>query len=132
MSFTYTPGGTTDVDRIRLEIGDTVDGTITNESLHDEEVAELVARHGSWQRAVAPALRVLAMKLAAQPTSKTVGELQIVQQRVEYLMRKAELWEAGAGGRIATATAGGLSRARAQARNRNQDHPRSAFRKPSL
>ena len=133
MSFTYTPGGTTDTDRIRLEIGDTVDGTVSNESLHDEEIAELVARHGSWEVAVSAAARVLAMKLSVQPTSKTIGELQIVQKRVDYLLAKAAQWEASAGGaghRLATPSAGGTSMAATRAQEANTDRPRSAFRKP--
>jgi hypothetical protein len=124
MSFSYTPGGATDLDRIRLEIGDQIDGTASNESLHDEEVADLVARHGSWQRAVAPCARALAMKLSSLPTSKTTGQLQIVQKRADYLLEKAVAWERSGGGdgvRMATASAGS-----------DTDRPRSAFTRPTL
>ena len=129
MSFNYVEPGT-DVTRIRLEIGDTVDATASNGSLHDEEINDLVTQHGNWQRAVAPAARALAMKLSSQPTSRTVGELQIVQKRVEYLLQKAEAWEAGQSAGHATPSAGGLSLSQVEAWRSNPDRPRSVFPRP--
>jgi len=133
MSWGYLPSLVGDRDKIRLEIGDTVDLTESNESLHDEEIAGLLARHGTWPATVAPAARALAMKLAALPVSKTVGETQLVQKRVDFLLAKATEWEhshQGGGVRLASPYAGGASLADIETKNANTDRPRLPFTRP--
>ena len=48
--FSYTPGGSTNIDRVRLEAGDT---NQAETKLSDTEITGLVNTHGSWQGAVA-------------------------------------------------------------------------------
>lgn len=63
MAFTYTPDFTTDRDKIRLYIDDTVQGSgkkPNDANFTDEEIAGFVTAEGTWERAVAAAFEALA------------------------------------------------------------------------
>ncbi len=74
MAITYQDTLTTDRDRVRFYIGDTVadsgpkpgDGNFT-----DAEIAGLITLSGSWQRAVYAALIALASAWRRHPTFRT-------------------------------------------------------------
>lgn len=86
MTFTYTPGSGSDLDRIRAAIGDTEASAPPAERLEDEEIADLLTLRGAWRKAAPAAARALAAKLTALPSSKAVGATSIVQRRVEQLL----------------------------------------------
>lgn len=63
MAFNYTDTGTTDRDRVRREIGDTIAATA---QFTDDEIADFVTIEGSWQGAAAHACEALATRYARE------------------------------------------------------------------
>lgn len=75
MSFSYVLS--TDVGKLRLEIGDTEqspDGILPNgRNIQDEEITYIYQREGSFNRAVAALFEIAASKWAKVPTEYRLG-----------------------------------------------------------
>src|SRR5438093_9378894 len=81
MTFTYTPGGTANLNRIRARIGDTDQNAATTQRLEDEEIADFITTEGGFRSAAAASARALAAKFVRLASDKTVGSLRLVWQR---------------------------------------------------
>lgn len=76
MAFTYVDSLATDRDKVRFDLGDTTfnagprpdDGNFT-----DDEIAGMITKEGTWQRAVALGLERLAREWIRHPTFKADG-----------------------------------------------------------
>ena len=76
MAFTYSDTLATNRDRVRFHLGDTArdagprpgDANFT-----DDEIAGMITSEGTWQRAVAAGLEVLAREWTRYPTFKADG-----------------------------------------------------------
>lgn len=77
MAFTYTPGAATDRDRIRIRIGDTSSSRPATQRLEDEEIDDLILTSGGFRSAAIAAARALLAKMAALPSEKRVGDLEL-------------------------------------------------------
>lgn len=109
MTCTYTPGSSSDADRIRARIGDTDTSAPTNQRLEDEEIADFIATEGGYRTAAIVAARALAAKFLRLAAQKTVGQLQLVyQRRAEGLLDIADSLERHAA-HVAKPLAGGMS-----------------------
>ncbi len=75
MSFTYTVG--TNLGRLRSAIGDTASGSGplpgSTTNFTDDELNDLIAIEGTWQKAVAGACEVLANRWATSPNFSADG-----------------------------------------------------------
>lgn len=131
MAFTYSVAGTTDKDRVRRRIGDTVDKTATNESLHDEEIADLVTTEGSFAGGLAASAESLAAKLSLKATEKEAKGVRVsYEKRVDWLIDLARSFRSGLL-RAATAEpfAGGLSKTELDDSAADTDLVQPAFRR---
>ena len=81
MSFSYTAGGTSSLNRIRARIGDTDPTVATTQRLEDEEIADFLSTEGAYRSAAAAAARALAAKFIRLASDKTVGSLRLIWQR---------------------------------------------------
>ena len=76
MSFSYSTELTTDRDKVRFFIGDTVSGSgpkPDNGNFTNEEIDGLVTLAGSWQGAASMALRALSSSWMNQANSLKIG-----------------------------------------------------------
>ena len=105
MSFTYTDTLTTDLDRVRFHIGDTVndsgprpsDGNFT-----DEEITGLVTLEGTWQRSVAACFERLAAEWQRYPTFKADGLSLNRSDIAKGYAEQAKIWRLKYGGTAGT------------------------------
>lgn len=72
MAFTYTGTLSTDLEKVRFNIGDTIEGRgvkpdRTASNFSDAEITGLLTIEGTWQRATAAAFEALAATWAAYP-----------------------------------------------------------------
>jgi hypothetical protein len=127
MTFTYTPGGATDLDDIRAAIGDTTSTAPPAERLEDEEIERLLTLEGSITSAKVAAARALLAKLTRRVTEKTVGSLRLVYtQRIDALRSLIKDLELKA--TLAIPYAGGISQSDRAAVESNTDRTQPAFR----
>jgi len=129
MSFTYTAGGATDLNRIRARLGDTDQTAPTNQRLEDEEIADFLVTEGSFRLAAVASARGLAAKFLRLATTKTVGNLTLIwQRRYEDLIGLAnELQKSVA--MTAAPLAGGMSLDEKRNDASNADLVQPAFKK---
>ena len=77
MAITYDANITTERDRIRLQIGDTIDGDgprkPDDKNFSDAELDALATSEGSWQRTVAACYEILAGEHAKHTTFSAHG-----------------------------------------------------------
>lgn len=76
MTFTYSDGADTDLNRVRERLGDTVSGAgprPADGNFTDAQITRLIADEGSWQRAVAAGFERLATEWTRFPTFKADG-----------------------------------------------------------
>ena len=109
MTFTYTAGGTTNLNRIRARIGDTDSTAAATQRLEDEEINDFLTTEGGYRSAASASARALAAKFIRLASDKTVGSLRLVwQRRYEDLIALAKEMKAS----VATTVmplAGGMS-----------------------
>ena len=92
MTWSYAPGSTSSMDRIRLRLGDTSSAAPAEERLENEEIIDLLQTEGGYFQALAAAARALAAKLSRRATEKQVGSLRLVfEKRVDALLTLATL-----------------------------------------
>lgn len=101
MTVSYTPGGLTDLDRIRFAINDTVSGQGPKPdggNFTDAEigllVADAVADGKTWRVVVGKLLRYLANQYAIAARSESIGSVsQNLSGTAAELRRQAADWE---------------------------------------
>jgi hypothetical protein len=93
MAWTYDPDITTDRDKVRLLIGDTI---TTDQQLQDGEIAFFLSEESNVYRAAARACQSLAA-LYARKVDKAVGDLKISasQRQKAYAALAKDLWIKG-------------------------------------
>ena len=98
MSWTYNANLSTDRDKVRFFIGDTVSGSgvrPNNVNLTNEEIDGLLTLGGSWQAAAALACRALASAWMNQANSVAIGPYKVTYtDRARTYTEKAEQLEA--------------------------------------
>lgn len=107
MAFSYTPGGTGDINAVRLRLGDTNPSDI---QFQDEEITLLVTLEGSADAAALAAAQALAFRYAKE-VDKWVGDLKILasQKAKRYQELYESLSASGAASLLsAVPTAGGV------------------------
>ena len=99
MSFSYSPSLSTDRDKVRFFIGDTVSGSGPKPSgvnLSNEEIDALVTLAGSWQSAAALACRALASSWMNEANSVKIGTYSVTYtDRAKMYTTKAQELEGG-------------------------------------
>lgn len=121
MAFSYTPGGTDSVSKVRLLIGDTAETTDTPALFQDEEIELLVTLEGTVDAAAAAAAKALAFRFAKE-VDKWVGDLKILaSQKAERFQKLYESLVANGSNLPLTAipTAGGVYKAEKDAYEAN-------------
>ena len=109
MTFTYTPGGETDLDRIRIRIGDTDRHAVEDLRLEDEEIEDFLATEGGFFRAAAASAEALAAKFSRKAEGSQGPDRIVPSDRANHLRRiAAQLRSAAAAACIPVA--GGTSR----------------------
>jgi len=87
MAQTYDPSLTTDLDKVRILIGDTVEGSM---QLLDEEITGILGIQASLGRAASAACKAIASKYALQVDTKN-GKLSVsASQRFKHYMELAD------------------------------------------
>jgi len=109
MTHTYDPDLTTNSDKVRFHIGDTVEDSgprPSDDNFSDEELDALVSANGTWQRAVAAALRVLATEWTRYPSFQADG-LRLDRTAIaKGYIDQAATWEKRFGIPVPVVTAG--------------------------
>lgn len=105
MTVTYDADFTTDRDKVRSYIRDTVEfeGPLPDdENFSDAEIAGFITAEGSWQRAVAAAFESLAAAWITHPTyqadNMAISNSHIArnyQQQAEYWRKRYGPWKMG-------------------------------------
>jgi len=90
MTFTYTPGSTTNATRVRLLVGDTDPTAPLQERLEDEEITDLLAIYEGYRAAAAGGAEALAAKFARAATSKKLGQAELAWERFKQLTSLAK------------------------------------------
>ncbi len=124
MSVTYVGDLSTDRDRVRFYIGDTVADAgpkPEDENFSDEELDGLIAVEGSWQRAVAAAFETLAALWAKHTTFNADG-MSAQQSDIAALHRAAAADWRSRYGIAGTATCGSRALTRADAYSSDLDN----------
>lgn len=127
MSWSYTPGGSTNLDEIRLLIGDTVSTAKESERLEDEEINRFLAREGSVTRAALASARALHAKIARRATDRTIGSTRLIWAQRAGALRDLIADLSTAAPVLATPFVGGTSVADRAATEANTDRVRPAF-----
>jgi hypothetical protein len=76
MAFTYNDDLSTNRDKVRFHLGDTTRNAgplPADANFTDDEIAGMITAEGTWQRAVAAGLEVLARQWTRYPTFKADG-----------------------------------------------------------
>lgn len=131
MTFTYTPGATTDSDRVRLLIGDTDIDAPENQRLENEEITDLLTIAGGYRAAAAMAADALAAKFASRVTSKRMGQASLEWKRFEQLSALAKAIRAQVSA-TAIPFASGYSKALRDARDQDTDKIQPSFKRGIL
>lgn len=100
MPINYVGDLSTDLDRVRFSIGDTVDRAGVKpdgSNFTDSELTGLIGIEGSWQRAVAAAFETLA-GLYSNSVDITLGPMsEKMSQAAASYQKQAERWRADHG-----------------------------------
>ncbi len=121
MTFSYTPGGGTDLDDIRSAIGDTDGQAKAAERLEDEEIARALTVEGTVARAKVASARALLAKLSRRATDRTMGGTRLAwSQRLDGLRAIIRDLEAALAA-TAAPFCGGISVADVEARDAATD-----------
>lgn len=131
MTFSYTAGGATSLDRVRMLIGDTDGDATEQQRLEDEEINDLLTLFGSYRAAAAGAADALAAKYARQATEKSVGQASLVWKRFEQLRQLAKDLRSSVA-YTAVPFAGGLSHDIRDTNLQDTDLVQPSFRKGML
>ena len=133
MTFSYTPGGTTTLDDIRVLIGDVDANANTEQRLEDEEIARLVSLEGpNVYAAAAAACETLAAKFLRKPEGLQGGNDRVMPtDRVTHLRRRARELRARAESG-AVPYAGGLSKSERETALADTDRITPAFSRGQL
>ena len=131
MSFTYTPGSTSDADRVRLLIGDSDPEAPLQQRLENEEITDLLTIAGNYRAAAALAAEALAAKFARSATSKSLGQASLQWKRFEQLTALAKTLRSSAS-LAAVPFAGGISRAVRDSLAQDTDRVTPSFQKGML
>lgn len=132
MTATYTnQPGIRDIDTVRFEVDDRDCDPETDAVLSDEEIQYLIDGHTHILLAAAAAAEQIGGTYAAQPSSKTVGDLSVTygERALDYKelaksLRTRAAKKAGAG-----IYAGGLSRSEKKTEKAKPDLVQPAFRR---
>jgi hypothetical protein len=95
MTFTYVGDLSTDLDKVRFHIGDTVENAGPKPSsgnFTDEELGGVITSEGSWQRAVAAVLDVLAVLWSPSTDIKIGPQWLFLSQTKEGFEKRAQQW----------------------------------------
>lgn len=129
MTFTYTPGGTSNLNRIRSRIGDTDQNAASTQRLEDEEISDFLTTEGGYRSAAAASARALAAKFVRLASDKTVGSLRLVwQRRYEDLIALSKELKASVAG-AALPLAGGMSVSEKQTDSQKDDLVKPDFKR---
>ena len=96
----YTGALTTDLERVRFHIGDTVSGSgpkPADANFTDEEIGGLLTLEGSWERAVAACFEVLAGMWARHVTFNADGMSANQSDIAGQYRQSAATWRADFG-----------------------------------
>lgn len=108
MAFTYTAGSTSDLNRVRLLVGDTDSAAAEQQRLEDDEITDLITMYGGYRAAAPAAADALSAKFARLATSKSMGQASLAWDRFKQLRQLAQDLRAQAA-RVAIPFAGGMS-----------------------
>lgn len=101
MAFTYTEGGSTDIDRVRFAVS----ATDKNHPLQDAAITQLVTQRGSWQGAVAEIFWRRHADMAASPDNVSTPEGSYsYSATLAALKAQAERWDREAAATTTTTT----------------------------
>lgn len=126
MTWTYDSDVTTDRDKVRFLIGDTVS---EDPQLDDGEVAFLLTQYGSVQAAALAACRALIAKYS-RLCDKWVGDLKILaSQKQLHYTRLLESLVTTSGNLAAIPSAGGISVGQKESYESDTDRVAPAFRR---
>lgn len=131
MTFTYTPGSTTDATRVRLLIGDTDPEAPLQQRLENEEITDLLTIAGGFRAAAAMACDALAAKFASRATAKRMGQASLEWKRFEQLTAMAKQLRSAVS-LAAIPFAGGISRAQRQSLDQDTDRITPSFQRGML
>lgn len=86
MAFTYNINDlTSSLSKVRLNIGDTIDLTAVNESLHDEEINVVLAEYGDVLNASVRACELLIARLRHKTSRSAVGINENAREKLDAL-----------------------------------------------
>ena len=131
MTFSYTAGGGTNLDRVRMLIGDTDSNAETQQRLEDEEITDLISISGGYRAAAAAAADALAAKYARLAVEKAVGKASFVWKRFEQLRQLAKDLRSSTAF-TAVPFAGGLSESLRNTNSQDTDLVKPAFQRGML
>lgn len=95
MTFTYVGDLSTDLDKVRFHIQDTVSGSGPKPSdgnFTDEELGGLITVEGAWQRATAGAAEILASAWATYTDLKVGPRSEALSKIADSWREQAETW----------------------------------------
>lgn len=105
MAFNYSDSLTTDLDKVRFYIQDTIeDGGAKpgDDNFSDAEINAVIAAEGSWERAVAALFDALASAWRKHQTFQTEGGLRVELGKIaDAYAKDADRWWQANGGRPA-------------------------------
>jgi hypothetical protein len=132
VSFSYQPGGATDLDDIRAALGDTEATAPTGERLENEEISRFLTLRGSKAAATVDSARALIAKLSRRATEKSTASMRVVySQRIESLWKLVRDLERDAAG-AAVPFVGGISVSDVDAVESETDRVAPAFKRGML
>ena len=113
MAFTYNGTLTTNLDRVRFQIGDvTEDGgpRPSDGNFTDAEINQLITNEGTWQRAVAACFERLATEWTRYPSFKADGLSLNRSDIAKGYRMQAESWRQQYGRTVPIAVAGQITK----------------------
>src|SRR5262249_54090889 len=128
MTFSYDPGSSEPLHRIRSRIGDTDAFAAPDMRLEDEEIADFLATEGGLLRAAAAAAEALAAKFSRKAEGSQGPERVVPSDRANHLRRTAAQLRSAAAAACLPA-AGGISLTSKQNAASNTDRVAPAFRR---
>jgi len=128
MSFTYTPGSTASLDRVRLLVGDTDPESPLQQRLENEEITDLLTIAGGFYAAAAMACDALAAKFARLATGKRMGQASLEWKRFDQLTSMGKTLRASVS-RAAVPFAGGISKTQRQSVDQDTDRIAPSFQR---
>lgn len=96
MTFTFKPGSRSDLNRVRLRIGDTDSFAAADLRLEDEDIRDLLLAEGGVLRAAAAAAEVLAARFARKAEGSQGPDRIVPSDRANHLRRTAAQLRAAA------------------------------------